>query len=98
MAEKEDKIKEVLEMCKETFESEGGNIEFVNIDENNNVHVNLTGPCSMCPSSTMELKMEVEEYLKDAGLEINEVIQDNKADYSYYDPFMYYNFPQEEVQ
>lgn len=90
----EELVKEALELCNPTFQSEGGNVEFVCIDENNNVHIKLTGACGSCPASTMEIKMEVEECIKDACPAINEVINDSKVDYmsmGYY-PWDYYGY------
>lgn len=71
------KVLEALEMFRPMLQADGGDMEFVNIDENYNVHLNLTGACGGCPMALMTLKMGVERYLKDACPEINEVVQDN---------------------
>ena len=75
-------VKEALEMFRPQLQAEGGDMEYVGIDEENRVHLNLTGACGSCPMATMTLKMGIERYLKDACPEIKEVVQDNAQDLS----------------
>jgi len=79
MADKklEETVKEALEMFRPQLQADGGDMEYVCIDDNNVVHLNLTGACGSCPMALMTLKMGVERYLKDACPEITEVVQDN---------------------
>ena len=77
----QERVLEALEMFRPMLQADGGDMEFVNIDENYNVHLNLTGACGGCPMALMTLKMGVERYLKDACPEINEIIQDNAVDF-----------------
>lgn len=74
----EDRVKEALEMYRPMLQADGGDLEFVCIDDENKVHLNLKGACGSCPMATMTLKMGVEQYIKDAVPEITEVVQDNK--------------------
>jgi len=74
----EDRVKEALEMYRPMLQADGGDMEFVQIDEQNRVHVNLKGACGSCPMATMTVKMGLEQYIKDAVPEITEVIQDNQ--------------------
>lgn len=74
----EDRVKEALEMYRPMLQADGGDMEFVQIDEQNRVHVNLKGACGSCPMATMTVKMGLEQYIKDAVSEITEVIQDNQ--------------------
>lgn len=71
-----DKIMETLDAFRPQLNADGGDMEFVSFDENNNVHLRLTGACGDCPMATMTLKMGIERYLKETCPEINEVIQD----------------------
>ena len=73
-------VKEALEMFRPQLQADGGDMEYVGIDEENRVHLNLTGACGSCPMATMTLKMGIERYLKDACPEIQEVVQDNAQD------------------
>ena len=76
-----DTVKEALEMFRPQLQADGGDMEFVCIDDENKVHLNLTGAFGSCPMALMTLKMGIERYLKDACPEISEVVQDNAVDY-----------------
>ena len=78
----EETVKEALDMFRPQLQADGGDMEFVCIDEEKKVHLNLTGACGSCPMALMTLKMGVERYLKDACPEITEVVQDNAVNYS----------------
>jgi Fe-S cluster biogenesis protein NfuA len=69
-------VKEALDMFRPQLQADGGDMEYLGIDEQNRVHLKLTGACGSCPMATMTLKMGVERYLKDACPEITEVIQE----------------------
>lgn len=72
-----DLVLEALEMFRPQLQADGGDAEFVGIDDDMKVHLNLTGACGGCPMATMTLKMGIERYIKDACPEISEVVQDN---------------------
>lgn len=71
----EEKVIEALNNIRPQLQADGGDLEFVKMDESNNVHVRLTGACGGCPMATMTLKQGVERFLKDAVPEVNEVVQ-----------------------
>ena len=77
----EETVKEALEMFRPQLQADGGDMVYNGIDEQNRVHLTLTGACGSCPMATMTLKMGIERYLKDACPEITEVVQDNAVDY-----------------
>ncbi len=70
------KVKETLEAFRPQLNADGGDMEFINIDEEKKVHLKLTGACGSCPMATMTLKMGIERYLKETCPEISEVVQD----------------------
>ena len=78
MADKEleAKVKEVLEAYRPNLLADGGDMEFISLDDQNRVHVKLIGACGSCPMATMTLKMGVESYVKDAIPEITEIVQE----------------------
>lgn len=80
-AQTEATVKEALEMFRPQLQADGGDMEYVGIDDENRVHLNLTGACGSCPMALMTLKMGIERYLKDACPEISEVVQDNATNY-----------------
>ena len=71
-----EKVKETLEAFRPQLNADGGDMEYVGIDEQNRVHLKLVGACGSCPMAVMTLKMGVERYIKDAVPEITEVVQD----------------------
>lgn len=71
------KVEEALEQFRPVLQSEGGDMEFVGIDDENKVHVKLTGACEGCSMAVMTIKMGLETYVKNVCPEITEVVQDN---------------------
>ncbi len=72
----EAKVKAALDMFRPQLQADGGDMEFISIDEQNRVHLRLVGACGSCPMALMTLKMGVERYLKDACPEVTEVVQE----------------------
>ena len=70
------KVKETLDAFRPQLNADGGDMEFINIDEENKVHLRLTGACGSCPMAVMTLKMCIERYLKETCPEISEVVQE----------------------
>ena len=70
------KVKETLEAFRPQLNADGGDMEFINIDDENKVHLKLTGACGSCPMATMTLKMGIERYLKETCPELSEGVQD----------------------
>ncbi len=76
MAEKKElerKVLNILEQIRPYLQADGGDIEFIELTDDNVVKVNLTGACGSCPYSTMTLKNGVEEALIKAIPEIKSV-------------------------
>lgn len=65
-SELERKVKNVLEQIRPYLQSDGGDIRFVNMTEDNIVNVELTGACGSCPYSIITLKNGVETAIKKA--------------------------------
>ena len=60
------KIKNVLEQIRPYLQSDGGDIRFVELTEDNVVNVELTGACGSCPYSIITLKNGVETAIRKA--------------------------------
>jgi len=71
------KVQNVLEQVRPYLQADGGDINFVEITEDNTVNVELTGACGTCAFSTMTLKNGVEATLKKALPQIKEVVAVN---------------------
>lgn len=72
----EEKVKKALDDMRPQLQADGGDLEFISLEDGGKVHVKLTGACGSCPMATMTLKMGVERYLKDNLPEVTEVVQD----------------------
>ena len=68
------KIEAVLDEIRPNIQMDGGDIEFVNVQDGT-VYVRLSGACVGCPASVYTLKMGVETAIKDLVPGINEVVQ-----------------------
>ena len=69
-----DRIIEVIDTIKPMLQNDGGDIEFVSLEEDNTVKVRLQGACKGCPGAQMTLKMGVERLLKERIPEVKEVV------------------------
>jgi len=70
-----DQVKEVIETIRPLLQADGGDIEFVAMDESTGaVSVRLQGACKGCPSAAMTLKMGVERHLKEKVPQVTEVV------------------------
>lgn len=72
-AELQSKVEGIIEQIRPYLQNDGGDIRFINIDDDNTVNVELLGACGSCPYSTMTLKNGVEEAVKKAIPEIKSV-------------------------
>ena len=68
------RINEVLELVRPYLNADGGDIDFVNLQDDLTVNVRLTGACGTCPMSIQTLKFGVESAMKNAIPEIKEVV------------------------
>ncbi len=75
----EKKVKESIEMIRPSLQNDGGDIEYVKM-EDNKVYVRLTGACAGCAMAAMTLKNGVERMLKFNVDEKLEVVNLNFAE------------------
>ncbi len=71
------KVQNVIDQVRPYLQQDGGDINFIEITDDNVVNVELIGACGACPFSTMTLKNGVEATLKKVIPEIKEVIAVN---------------------
>ena len=69
----EEKIKEAIRQIRPVLQIDGGDIEFVELTEDNIVKVRLQGHCAGCPGAQMTIKGVVERLLKESYPEIQGV-------------------------
>ena len=68
-----EKIKEAIGQIRPFLQRDGGDIEFVELTEDNIVKVRLQGHCAGCPGAQMTIKGVVERLLKESYPEIQGV-------------------------
>jgi Fe-S cluster biogenesis protein NfuA len=78
MSEKEAllaKVEAAIDQLRPFLEADGGNIELMDITEDNIVQVKFLGACKSCSMSAMTLKGGVEETIKRVAPQIVSVIE-----------------------
>jgi Fe-S cluster biogenesis protein NfuA/nitrite reductase/ring-hydroxylating ferredoxin subunit len=68
----EERVAEALESVRPYLESHGGDVELVGVEEGV-VHLRLSGSCNGCPSSTMTLKLAIEDAIQRMAPEVERV-------------------------
>lgn len=68
-----ERVQQVLDLIRPQIQGDGGDVELVDIDEDNVVKVRLTGACVGCPMSQMTLKNGIERILKQQIPEVKSV-------------------------
>jgi len=67
-------VAEIIRQLRPAVQSDGGDIELVDVSDKGVVSVRLLGACVGCPSSTMTLKMGVERTLISRLPQVSEVV------------------------
>jgi len=68
------KVEEILDQIRPAIQSDGGDVELINIREDNVIEVRLQGACKGCPMATLTLKAGIERVIKEHLPEVKEVI------------------------
>ncbi len=58
-----EQVQEVLEKIRPSLQADGGDVELVEVTEENVVRVQLQGACKGCPMSQMTLKNGIERLI-----------------------------------
>jgi Fe-S cluster biogenesis protein NfuA len=66
-------VQDAIDRVRPMLQRDGGDVQLVDITEENVVKVKLTGACGSCPMSTMTLKNGIETALKRSIPEIKSV-------------------------
>ena len=64
MDQLQEDIEKVLAAIRPTLQRDGGDIEFVSLDESKVLKVRLKGACHGCPMSHITLKEGIEKFVK----------------------------------
>ncbi len=76
----EDRVREALESVRPYLESHGGNVELVGVDDEGVVQLRLSGSCNGCPSSTMTLKLAIEDAVQRMAPEVERIEAEGVSD------------------
>ncbi|MCO6438926.1 MAG: NifU family protein [Phycisphaerae bacterium] len=68
------RIQAVLDRLRPMIHNDGGDVEFVDVDDKGVVSVRLRGACVGCPSSSLTLALGIERNLRDEIPEVSRVI------------------------
>ena len=68
------RVEQVINTIRPAIQSDGGDVEFVDVDDNGVVSVRLHGACVGCPAAGMTLKMGIERNLREQVPEVTSVI------------------------
>ncbi|NLG63130.1 MAG: NifU family protein [Candidatus Cloacimonetes bacterium] len=70
-----EKIEEVLDSLRPALRSDGGDVEFIDYDEDDGiVQLRLVGACGSCPISTLTLKQGIERRIMLAVPEVTGIV------------------------
>lgn len=68
-----DRVAKVLNLIRPAVQSDGGDLELVEVTPDGVVRIRLHGACVGCPSSSMTLQMGIERNLKEHVPEVTAV-------------------------
>ena len=68
-----EQIEDALGKIRPSLQADGGDVVFVDVNDEGVVKVQLTGACHGCPMSQMTLKMGIEKILKQHIPEVTSV-------------------------
>ncbi|HHU32490.1 MAG: NifU family protein [Zhaonellaceae bacterium] len=72
-----ERVEAALNKIRPSLQADGGDVELVEVTEDNVVKVRLQGACGSCPMALLTLKNGVERVVKEEIPEIKEVVSVN---------------------
>ena len=69
-----ERVTRILDRIRPAVQSDGGDVELVDVTEKGVVTIRLHGACVGCPSSQLTLKVGIEKNLKDYVPEVTQVV------------------------
>ncbi len=79
MAVNEEYLKKVLEEIRPNLQADGGDLEYIGVDDEGVVSLELQGACAGCPMSQLTLSMGIERILKEHVEGVTRVVATNLA-------------------
>lgn len=69
-----DRVDEVVNLIRPAIQSDGGDVELVDVTEEGVVHIRFHGACVGCPSANMTLQMGLERNIKSRIPQVKSVV------------------------
>ena len=69
-----ERVARIIDRVRPAVQSDGGDVELVDVSDSGVVTIRLHGACVGCPSSQMTLKVGIEKNLKDYIPEVTQVL------------------------
>jgi Fe-S cluster biogenesis protein NfuA len=69
-----DRVEKVVNMIRPAVQSDGGDVELVDVTDDGVVHIRFHGACVGCPSASMTLQMGLERNICERVPEIKSVV------------------------
>jgi Fe-S cluster biogenesis protein NfuA len=70
----QERVLRILNLIRPAVQSDGGDVELIDITDDGIVKIRLHGACVGCPSSSVTLKLGIERNLKEHVPEITSVV------------------------
>ena len=70
----QERVLRILNLIRPSVQSDGGDVELIEITDDGIVKIRLHGACVGCPSSSVTLKLGIERNLKEHVPEITSVV------------------------
>ena len=70
----QERVLRILNLIRPAVQSDGGDVELIDITDDGIVKIRLHGACVGCPSSSVTLKLGIERNLKEHVPEISSVV------------------------
>lgn len=70
----DDRVQLVINWLRPIIQSDGGDVELVNVSADGIVQIRLHGACIGCPSSELTLRQGIERNIRDKVPEVTQVI------------------------
>ena len=69
-----DRVAQVIAAVRPFIQGDGGDIDFVGVDDDGTVRVRLRGACVGCPSAAVTLHQGIERHLRERVPEVQRVV------------------------
>ena len=69
-----ERVKQALERIRPLLQADGGDVEFIGVDENGVVQVRFQGACKGCMAASITLSQGIERTLREHVPEVSKVV------------------------